>query len=91
MQYVICYDIADDRRRDRVASALLDYGPRVQESVFVANLDDDLAAKMLARLTKLVDVHFDRVHIFELCGACQPKTHMLGTAEIVEEREFYVI
>jgi CRISPR/Cas system-associated endoribonuclease Cas2 len=23
MQYVVCYDIADDRRRDRIASALL--------------------------------------------------------------------
>ena len=50
MQYVICYDIADDRRRDRVAKALLDYGPRVQESVFVANLDEELAAKMWERL-----------------------------------------
>ena len=33
MQYVICYDIADDRRRDRIASALLDYGPRAQEKI----------------------------------------------------------
>ena len=91
MQYVVCYDIADDRRRDRIASALLDYGPRVQESVFVANLDNELAAKMVARLAKLVDDRWDRIHIFELCGACSVKTRIMGTAEIVEERDFYII
>ena len=46
MQYVISYDLADDGRRNRLASALLDFGARVQESVFVANLDDELAKDM---------------------------------------------
>ena len=91
MQYVVCYDIADDRRRDRVASMLLDYGPRAQESVFVANLDDELAGKMKARLAKLVDEHFDRVHIFALCGACSARTKTMGAAEVVEERAFYIL
>ena len=91
MQYVICYDIADDRRRDRVAKALLDYGPRAQESVFVANLDEELAAKMWERLERLVDRDWDRVHVFEVCEACGKRTRVLGTAEVVEEREFYVI
>lgn len=91
MQYVVCYDIADDRRRDRVASALLDYGQRVQESVFVANLDEELSAKMMARLQKAIDAEADRVHVFSLCGSCSPKTVMLGTATVVEDKAFYVI
>ena len=91
MQYVVCYDIADDRRRDRVAQALLDYGPRAQESVFVANLDEELAAKMMARLERLVDSQFDRVHIFQVCAACAARTTVLGTAEIVAEKPFYVL
>ena len=41
MQYVICYDISDDRRRSRIASLLLDFGTRVHESVFVAELGPD--------------------------------------------------
>jgi hypothetical protein len=40
VQYVICYDLSDAVRRRRVASALPDFGRRVQESVFVAHLDD---------------------------------------------------
>jgi hypothetical protein len=30
----------------------------------VANLDDELATKLVARLKKLVDEHFDRVAYF---------------------------
>ena len=91
MQYVICYDIADDARRSRLASALLDFGVRVQESVFIANLDEELTARMIERLKRLVDEDQDRVHIFVLCAACSPKTQVLGSAQLVEDRKFYVI
>jgi CRISPR/Cas system-associated endoribonuclease Cas2 len=39
----------------------------VQESVFVANLDDELAGRMRERVAKLIDEQWDRIHIFELC------------------------
>jgi CRISPR-associated protein Cas2 len=91
VQYVISYDIADDRRRSRLASALLDFGKRVQESVFVANLDDELARRMRERVVKLIDPRWDRVHIFELCQACAACTHVFGEGEIVRDQEFYVI
>jgi CRISPR-associated endonuclease Cas2 len=64
---------------------------RVQESVFVANLDAELAARMAARVKKLVDEQFDRVHIFEMCAACSGRTKVMGTAELVKDRDFYVI
>ena len=91
MQYVVCYDISDDARRTRVASAMLDFGVRVQESVFVANLDDDLSERMIERLRKLIDEEHDRMHLFQLCAACAAKTQVLGTAEMVEDHDFYVI
>jgi CRISPR-associated protein Cas2 len=91
MQYVISYDIADDGRRNRLASALLDFGARVQESVFVANLDDELAAKMMERVAKLIDEQWDRVHIFELCQSCAGRTRVFGSGEVIKDREFYVI
>ena len=43
------------------------------------------------RLVRLVDADWDRVHVFELCQACGGKTRVLGTAEVEEDREFYVI
>jgi len=91
VQYVICYDIADDGRRSRLASALLDFGVRIQESVFTANLDQELAAAMLERLAKLIDGYWDRIHVFQLCQGCSPRTLVMGTAEIVKDGEFYII
>ena len=91
MQYVVCYDIADDARRSRVSNCLLDFGKRVQESVFIANLDDEDAARMVQRLERLVHPSLDCVHIFELCAACDGKTRVLGAAETVRDQEFYVI
>ena len=38
MRYVVTYDIADDRRREDVATLLSGYGPRVQLSVFECDL-----------------------------------------------------
>ena len=55
MRYLVCYDIADDRRRDRLAGALLDFGPRLQESVFLLDLDEELLVRLKERVTK---VHF---------------------------------
>lgn len=91
MQYVICYDIADDARRSRVASSLLNFGTRIQESVFVANLDDELAERMRERLSKLVSEAEDRIHVFRLCSACESKTWVMGQGELVQDREFYII
>ena len=46
MLYIVCYDIADERRRTRVAGTLLDYGRRLEESVFAVNLDEELTIGM---------------------------------------------
>ena len=91
MQYVVCYDISDDARRSRLAATLLDFGARVQESVFVANLDSQLAAKMLDRIRRLVEPRTDGVHVFELCAACAAKTATFGEAELVKDERYYVI
>jgi CRISPR-associated protein Cas2 len=91
MQYIVCYDIADDARRNRLAATLLDFGQRVQESVFMANLDDELAERMMERIGKSIDNHWDRVHIFSLCRSCSPRVIVMGTAETVADQDFYII
>lgn len=91
MEYVICYDIADDRRRERLARALLDYGRRVQESVFLAHLDDELHGRMMARVVKLVEAAEDRLHVFALCGACEGKAVSLGTGELPVDPLYVIV
>ena len=91
MQYVVCYDIADDGRRSRIANCLLDFGARAQESVFIANLEEEDAERMKQRLERLVHPNLDKTHVFELCAACSQRTRVLGAAETVVDREFYII
>jgi len=38
-QFIVAYDISDDRRRERVARVLTKFGLRIQKSVFIAVLD----------------------------------------------------
>ncbi|MCC6343675.1 MAG: CRISPR-associated endonuclease Cas2 [Bryobacterales bacterium] len=91
MQYVICYDVSDDRRRERIATALLDYGQRIQESVFLADLDAELFMRMKSRVEKLLDPLDDRIHIFTLCTVCSRKIVQLGRATLPVDSGFYVL
>jgi len=54
--YLITYDIADDKRRSRIADVLLSYGIRVQGSVF---LIEARGAKYLRMKDKVME-HFNR-------------------------------
>ena len=50
MIYIIAYDIADNKRRLRVAKTLESWGYRIQESVFQLRLDTPTLARLRARL-----------------------------------------
>ena len=92
MRYIVCYDIAEDRRREHAAAILLDFGHRIQESVFVADLDEELAAKMRDRLKEAADHLVDRIHIFPTCAACTAKATAVGaSAALPKDEEFYIL
>ena len=91
MLYIVCYDIADERRRTRVAGTLLDFGRRLEESVFAVNLDEELTMRMKARLRREIEETEDTVHLFPLCAACAGKMEVMGRGEKPEDQPFYVI
>ena len=91
MRFVICYDIADDARRNRLATGLLDFGRRIQESVFMADLDDELSQRMEARIERLIDPLQDCVHIFEICADCEKRIKVMGRADLPKDEDFYIV
>ncbi len=91
MQYWVCYDIADDHRRQRLSDALLDYGMRVQESVFHCLLDATLAEEMLSRVRRIVEEHTDKVHVIPLCDSCAGRVTMYGIAKKAEDPEYLIL
>ena len=91
MKYLVCYDISDDGRRQQVSELLLDYGTRLQESVFQCILESDLADQMRQRLEHTIDAASDSLLIFLLCEMCATRILDLGIARRLEDPEFYII
>ena len=88
---VVSYDIPNDRRRNRVARILLDYGSRVQYSVFECRIESKHYDRMLVRLRKEIDEEEDKVRFYHLCQACLKNVKILGTGEIEPEPEVMII
>lgn len=84
MFLVVSYDIPSDKRRNKVAKTLEDYGARVQYSVFEVNLDARQVAKMRTRLKKLIDESEDSIRFYTLCAACFKQIEVLGQGQPVE-------
>ena len=90
IQWVVCYDSADDARRNRLVNVLLDYGQRVQESVFWVEAEDDLAERIRERLGHVIDIEEDSLWIIPLCAACAKKLVVLGKNKRPEVPEYYI-
>ncbi|HQU32622.1 MAG: CRISPR-associated endonuclease Cas2 [Planctomycetia bacterium] len=91
MFYIVSYDIPDTTRRTKLAKALEDFGDRVQYSVFECILDDDLLAKMMSRINKIIAEEFDRVRIYALCAKCEGVIKVLGQGKVTKNEDIYIV
>ena len=81
---------SDDRKRNRVANILLDYGTRVQFSVFECNLDDKLLKKMTSRVSKVISED-DSLRIYPLCAKCKATVEVFGLGKVTEDKKVYIL
>jgi CRISPR-associated protein Cas2 len=91
MLYTISYDIPDDKRRLKIAKILLDYGPRVQYSVFEAELDEKALDRLRQRILAQVDQTEDSVRIYPHCAFCVTKIEIIGQGTVSQDPEFIII
>lgn len=89
MFYVISYDIIDDKKRAKVADTLLDFGKRVQYSVFECELTDVYLENLVRKLKKIISPE-DSIRIYSLCSQCSKSIRILGVGNITKD-EFVVI
>ena len=80
MIYIIAYDIADNRRRLRVAKTLESWGYRIQEFVFQLRLDSATLARVRLSLAALISEGDDVIHIYPICSSCADHADILGAA-----------
>lgn len=77
---VIAYDIADDKRRNRIAKLLGDYGYRANYSVFECFVNETELEKIKTEMVKHLKPKHDTVLFYYLCKNCIEKTERLGIA-----------
>lgn len=86
MLILITYDVetvnAEGRRRLRkVAKQCVNYGQRVQNSVFECHLDSAQFANLKHDLTKLIDIEKDSLRFYYLGHHWERKVEHVGTKE----------
>ena len=84
MFVVVSYDIVDNNKRSKMANRLLDYGKRVQKSVFECDLDEDNVRQMTEEVAGYVGEE-DSLIIYRLCAGCLSKIESYGRQRARED------
>ncbi len=79
MDIIVAYDIAHVRRLAKVAKILLDYGFRVQKSVFYVQTSERQLKVLRERIERVIDPVEDGVKYFPLCKRCRDADFVIGT------------
>ena len=85
MLVLVTYDVntetaAGRKRLRKVAKACVDYGQRVQNSVFECMLDAAQYAAFKAKLTALIDPQTDNLRFYQLANHYKSKVEHIGLA-----------
>lgn len=91
MFILISYDIVDDKKRTKLAHKLKDFGPRVQKSVFEADVKPE-ELKTLRQILKAIELEKDEsIRLYRLCGECMKKITIWGEGVVTEDKDFYIV
>ena len=84
MLRIVAYDITSPKRLRRVAIACLDYGIRIEKSVFECDLRNDQFEELLERLKGIVNRDVDSLVCYSICAACEKNVITYGPLRHLE-------
>ncbi len=90
MFITVSYDVTDNKRRTRLSKTLLDFGRRVQYSVFECNLTEKQLLLLERRIEKIVNHKEDTVRIYRFCEACKDKLRIIGTGTFTTDADVFI-
>lgn len=91
MNMIVAYDIANVKRLSRVAKVMLDYGLRVQKSIFEVEVTPPVFRELKARVEKIIVAEEDGVKYFPLCEKCAGTVEIIGQGQFTDpDREYYI-
>ena len=90
MLIIISYDITDDKKRTKLAKKLKDFGPRVQKSVFEADVEPGELKKLKRILARTKLDKQDSIRLYRICDNCRQNIKIWGSGEVTEDKDFYI-
>jgi len=86
----VCYDVPDDRKRNRVSKILEGYGQRVQKSVFECDLKPEYLKSLHQKLSRTIGPD-DTVRYYYLCAACVTKVEVVNGPPVTQAQLYFTI
>lgn len=90
MLRIVAYDIASPRRLARIAKTCLDYGIRIEKSVFECDLLSDQFEMLWESLKKLANEEADYLVAYPICSECERKIEIYGRSRHLEPSDIRV-
>ena len=79
MRYLICYDIAEQKTRTKVAKYLESFAHRIQYSVFTCESTEERMNKVKTKLFQLTaKAESPLLYIAPMCKTCEEKVWSVG-------------
>ncbi|MGP1388011.1 MAG: CRISPR-associated endonuclease Cas2 [Thainema sp.] len=91
MLTLVVYDIADNRRRVKLAQLLEGYGRRVQESVFECFLSLDEMKRLHQQVMRRIKQEEDNVRFYWIPSQAVEKTLVIGGAAPTPPPSVYIV
>ena len=93
MLILVTYDVSTstnggERRLRQVAKECVNYGQRVQKSLFECNLDPAQYKKLKAKLQELIDNETDSIRFYNMGKSYQNKIECIGVKRSYESEGF---
>lgn len=96
MLVLITYDVntettAGKRRLRKVAKVCVNYGQRVQNSVFECLLDASQYAMLKAKLMEVIDLKMDSLRFYQLGNNYKSKVEHFGCAPLLAQDDVLLV
>lgn len=85
------YDISNDRTRTKVSNTLLNYGKRIQYSVFEMDVKKEEAEMLEKEIKDLINIKEDSVRMYRLCRKCKDKVKIFGDGVLTKNEDLFII
>jgi CRISPR-associated protein Cas2 len=92
MLWLVCYDVADDRRRLKLMKRIEQRCQRVQRSVFECPLDEKVLSQQLEKYwLPLLDLEVDNLRVYPLDAIAKQRTRVFGSLRPYEPPDFVIL